>query len=226
MRSVIEPKRDFAMYVPSRITYIEQEPGDSLEGIYDQGYLPYSGSKDALRIFYRARSARVRLKDFTLSSENRRIAKKFDGVFTKVHLQGPPPGEAVDFCLSYFAERHGPGAMPRERLAVVFAQVTNTVVYRKGDETVGYVVSIEGENFGHYWYSFYDLSLAKQSLGLWLMLDALEEAKAQGKAYYYLGTVYGTKALYKTNFEPLEWWDGSTWSGDIKRLKTLAKTDI
>lgn len=226
MRPVAEPARDFHMYVPSGIEYIEAEPGDSLEAIYDAGYLPYSGSKNALHIFYRARSARIRLKDFTLSSENRRIAKKFDGSFTKTHLQGPPPEDAMPFCLAYFKERHGPEAMPRERLEVIFAQVTHTTVYRRGEQVVGYVVSIEDGHMSHYWYSFYDLSLAKQSLGLWLMLDSIRDAQAAGRTHYYLGTVYGTKALYKANFEPLEWWSGNAWKSDLARLKELAKSDF
>jgi arginyl-tRNA--protein-N-Asp/Glu arginylyltransferase len=213
------------MYVPEGIAYIEQEPSDSLDAIYNDGYLPYSGSKKALRVFYRARSARVRLKDFTLSSENRRIAKKFDGSFTKKRLQGPPPKDAVEFCLAYFRERHGPDAMPQERLEVIFAQVTNTIEYRQGDRVIGYVVSIEGETFGHYWYSFYDLSLARQSLGMWLMLDAIRDAQAQGKSFYYLGTVYGSNALYKANFTPLEWWDGQAWNTDTKLLRQLTHSD-
>lgn len=226
MKSIAEPKRDFETYVPAGIVYIEKEPGDSLAAIYDAGYLPYSGSKNMLNIFYRARSARVRLKDFTLSSENRRIVKKFDGSFTKTYLQGPSPEDAVEFCLSYFKERHGENAMPRERLNVIFAQVTNTTVYYDGDKIVAYVVSIEGENFGHYWYSFYDLSLVRQSLGMWLMLDAIREAKARGKTFYYLGTVYNSNALYKVNFEPLEWWDGSEWNSDVKLLRERARSDI
>ncbi len=225
MKNVPEPRRDFHMYVPAGIEYIEKEPGDSLAELYASGYLPYSGSKEALNIFYRARSARVRLQGFTLSSENRRIAKKFDGSFTKTHLQGPPPSDAFDFCLTYFKERHGPDAMPRERLEVIFAQVTNTTVYRKGDMIVGYVVSIEGETFGHYWYSFYDLSLARQSLGMWIMLDAIRDAHAQGKEFYYLGTVYGSNALYKANFEPLEWWDGKSWNADIRLLRENTRSD-
>lgn len=225
MKSTPEPKRDFQMYVPPGIAYIQKGADDSVADLYADGYLPYSGSKDVLNIFYRARSARVRLGDFSPSSENRRIAKKFDGAFTKTYLQGPPPSDAVDFCLSYFKERHGPDAMPRERLEVIFAQVTNTTVYRKDDTIVGYVVSIEGKDFGHYWYSFYDLSLARQSLGMWLMLDAIRDAKTQGKTHYYLGTVYGSNALYKANFEPLEWWDGSAWSDDTALLREKTRAD-
>lgn len=225
MKTISAPKRDFSMYIPEGIAYIEREPGDSLAEIYALGYLPYSGSKNLKNIFYRARSARVRLQNFTLSSENRRIARKFDGQFDNMRLKGPPPEEAADFCLSYFKERHGPEAMPRERLEVIFAQVTDTTVYRTYGRTVAYVVSIEDQTFGHYWYSFYDLTLAKQSLGMWLMLDCIRNAKAQGKTYYYLGTVYGPNALYKANFQPLEWWDGDKWNENVKLLKERGRAN-
>src|SRR5437870_4904348 len=77
----------------------------------------------------------------------------------------------------------------------------------------------------HYWYSFYDLALAKQSLGLWLMLDAVRDAQERGLTHYYLGTVYGEKALYKTNSEPLEWWDGKQWQSDVALLKERGRSD-
>jgi arginyl-tRNA--protein-N-Asp/Glu arginylyltransferase len=57
------------------------------------------------------------------------------------------------------------------------------------------------------------------------MLDCIRSAKAAGLKHYYLGTVYGEKALYKTNFEPLEWWDGKSWSKDIALLKELSRRE-
>jgi arginyl-tRNA--protein-N-Asp/Glu arginylyltransferase len=77
----------------------------------------------------------------------------------------------------------------------------------------------------HFWYSFYDLAYANQSLGLWLMLDILRDAKKSKQRYCYLGTLYGKKGLYKMNFSPLEYWDGALWSRDPKALKRLIETD-
>lgn len=224
MRIISAPKPDFDIYIAHEdTTYIEREQGDLIKDLYAQGFLPYSGTKELHEVYYSARSARIVLHDFTLSSENRRIAKKFDGQFEKITLAGPPPQDAYDFCLSYFAERHGSKAMPRERLELIFSQVTNTTVYRSGLKIIAYVMTVEDTTLGHYWYSFYDLTYIRQSLGMWLMLDSIRTAKEAGKSYYYLGTVYGEKALYKTNFAPLEWWDGTKWSTDTAALKALAK---
>ena len=63
--------------------YLEREKKDELSLIYEKGFLPYSGKEGVRDIFYMARSARLVLKDFELNSENRRIAKRFDGSFTK-----------------------------------------------------------------------------------------------------------------------------------------------
>lgn len=223
MRIILPPKPDFDIYIAREDTkYIEYELGDHIKDLYEQGFLPYSGSKGLQGVYYSARSARIVLNEFALSSENRRIAKKFDGQFERTILPGPPPEEAYDFCLTYFTERHGTKSMSSARLKLIFSQVTHTAVYRNGSQVVAYVVSVEDSNFGHYWYSFYDLAYARQSLGMWLMLNSIRSAKEAGKAYYYLGTVYGEKALYKTNFTPLEWRDGIGWSRDITKLKELA----
>lgn len=225
------PEPDFASYIGRNNTlYIEREATDSLEELYAKGYLPYSGTHGLFNIFYSARSARVLLSAFTLTSENRRIAKKFDGQFNKrrIDAQNFTAGEPFyAFVLNYFSERHGATVMPRARLELLLASglITTVVEYSRGPRIVGYVLEVESGAMRHYWYSAYDLSLAKQSLGLWLMLDCIRDAAAAGYTSYYLGTVYGTKALYKTNFEPLQWWDGDSWSSDSAALKEKARTD-
>ena len=99
------------------------------------------------------------------------------------------------------------------------------VRYRKDDLPVAYVLEIEGEEFSHYWFSCYDMSYTGSSLGMWLMLDAVRRAKDAGHRHAYLGTAYGEKGRYKMNITPLEFWDGSEWSADLRRLKKLVTED-
>jgi arginyl-tRNA--protein-N-Asp/Glu arginylyltransferase len=231
MKTIPPPAQDFTIYIARPGTvFIERESGDSLTSIYGSGYLPYSGTKGLRNIFYSARSARIVLPEFELTSENRRIAKKFDGKFKREHVpyvQFRPDENFYNFCLDYFALKHGAAAMPRARLQTILDSglLTNSVVYRNIEKPVAYVLEIVDGSMGHYWFSFYDLALAQQSLGLWLMFDCIRSAKAAGLRHYYLGTVYGEKALYKTNFEPLEWWDGKSWSKDIALLKELSRRE-
>ena len=117
--------------------------------------------------------------------------------------------------------------MPRTRIEALFAYgiITAVITYWHGEEIVAYVLEVEDGRTGHFWYSFYDLQYVQQSLGMWLMLDCIRAAKERGLTHYYLGTVYGEKALYKTNFEPLEWWDGSEWSSDARSLRARSRKD-
>jgi arginyl-tRNA--protein-N-Asp/Glu arginylyltransferase len=234
MKSISTPTKDFDIYIARPDTQWLLREGEPLEQIYAQGYLPYSGANNSKDIFYSGRSARVVLGDFELSSENRRIAKRFDGMFSKHRIpfeQFVPDDHFWNLSLTYFAQKHGPNAMPRARIEALFTAgiITTVITYRHETDIVGYVLEVEdvsaSRRMGHFWYSFYDLRYVQQSLGMWLMLDCVRSAKERGFAYYYLGTVYGEKALYKTNFQPLEWWDGSTWNTDQKLLKERGRTE-
>ncbi len=214
--------------------YAQRMEAEALETIYEAGFLPYTGNlrAEVQDLYYMARSARVRLDSFSLNSENRRIRNKFkDQVFTVKEYPASSffnNGKMFDFCLGYFEKRHGPGLFSRERLIRVlsYSPETKIVEYKDQYEVPrAYIIEIDGQNFTHYWFSFYDLSMAYRSFGMWLMMDRVENAKTKGKKYCYLGTVYGHKALYKTNLPSLEYWNGATWMEDIKRLKARAKTD-
>lgn len=222
---------DYDTYSFGYCNYAIREPGDRLAKIYASGYLPYSGKAGVKDIFYMARSARVDLSRFSLSSENRRIAKRFDGTFEREEMPlarfDTSDKTFLTFCLHYFRERHGQYVMPKERLRTILDMglASDITMYRADEATVAYVLEVRDAEMAHFWYSFYDLSYVRRSLGMWLMLDALRQAKAAGKTYFYIGTVYGDKALYKVNFSALEYWDGCEWIADVKRLKTLARSD-
>jgi len=204
------------------------EEGDRPADIYVQGWLPHTPDPAVRNRFYMARGARVLLPEFVYTSENRRVAKRFENMFTCERLA---PSEAGDdlrtLFLTYFAERHGPRVMPEARLEAILATPLplEIIEYKKDGKLTAAVLEIGDQSFGHFYYSAYDLSLVQQSLGMWLMLDGARQAKEAGRTYYYLGTVYGEKALYKANLEPLEFWDGTSWNPDSALLKTLARAD-
>lgn len=204
---------------------------DKLSGIYGAGYLPYSGSPGTKGIFYMARSARVPLVSLKFSSENRRVAGKFDGRMVRqvTPFRNCDTGDKNfrNFCVGYFAKRHGPSVMPEERLKTLLSAglITHIVSYRRDNMPTAYVFEVSDKDITHFWYSFYDTSLIHQSLGMWLMLDSARHSKSAGKKYLYVGTVYGEKALYKTAFDSIEYWNGSKWLADKKQLKKLGRSD-
>lgn len=204
------------------------EEGDRAGDLYERGFLPHTADPSVRNRFYMARSGRVLLEPFSYTSENRRIAKRFEGAFTRERLPAAGADEAVRaLFLNYFAERHGPLIMPAARLDAILATPLplSLITYTKDGTLVAAVLEIGDASFGHFYYSAYDLSLVQQSLGMWLMLDCARQAKEDGRAHYYLGTVYGEKALYKANLTPLEFWDGTSWNSDLGLLKTLARAD-
>ncbi len=208
--------------------YAVPETGEALTAVYANGFLPYSARPTVLGSFYMARSARVPLALFEPTSENRRVLKRFDSTF--VRSESPAhnaPQHIKELFLSYFTTRHGASVMPIERLeAILEAPLPLTLItYHAGEKLIAGALEVREPGFRHFWFSAYDPVLVHQSLGMWLMLDGAREAKNQHIPFYYLGTVYGEKALYKANLEPLEFWSGSEWIRDIKQLKALARTE-
>ena len=210
--------------------YADVEKTDNLAEIYGSGFLPFSADPSIYGRFYMARSARILLPRFACSSENRRIAKRFDGLFSKSVLS---PSETKKdqrvrtLFLDYFLKRHGKEVMPPSRFDAILKTPLpiRFVTYTKEGQLAAAALEVSAATFGHFWFSAYDVSYAYQSLGMWLMLDAVREAQRSGRTHFYLGTVYGEKALYKTNLEPLEFWNGSAWDTDLARLKKVARSE-
>lgn len=208
--------------------YAQKENTDSVSSLYERGFLPYSGSKNVYDHFYMARSVRSDISLWTPSSENRRVLRMFDGEFTKKEkmLSEIRNDERFfDLCLSYFNLAHG-SVMPRERLELILDTklITKVIEHSKDGVPVAYILLVEDDIMSHYWFSFYKHEYTKSSLGMWLALDHIRDIK-ESKKYFYFGTCYASKALYKTNVEPLEYWDGKQWVSDIKKLKELCRSD-
>ncbi len=208
------------------------EPGDKLHEIYARGYLPYSGSPDAKGLFYMARSGRVRLPEWQLDSECRRVAKKFENftretiLFKEFHIDRA----WKQFWLDYFARVHGASVMPTVRLDFIldFGIISHVGIYRDPEGVArGYSLEVQTEKMTHDWYHAWDATLDKSSFGMYVLIDIGRAAKARGAEYYYCGTVYANSsgASYKTNLPDLEHWDGAEWVQDGKRLKECLKTD-
>jgi hypothetical protein len=104
--------------------------------------------------------------------------------------------------------------------------VQDIVRYSTTDgETLAYVWLGSDERSRHFYFSFYTLDHVQQSLGLWLMLSEAQQAQQECINHLYLGTAYGEKGLYKTNFDPLEFWNGADWCADRTLLRSLCRAD-
>jgi arginyl-tRNA--protein-N-Asp/Glu arginylyltransferase len=209
--------------------YAKREDGDTVSSIYEKGFLPYSGSKGIRDTFYMARGTRVNITNWQPTSENRRVLRFFDGEFEKFVKKVEDIRNDEKFfqlCLSYFNLAHG-SVMPRERLELILdaGLVTTVIEYTKDGMPQAYLLLVEDETISHYWFSFYKDDYVKTSLGMWLALDHIRDLANTTKKYFYFGTCYAEKALYKTNVEPLEFWNGEQWIQDTPLLKSLCRSD-
>jgi len=208
------------------------ESGDKISEMYARGYLPYSASPESRGMFYMARSCRIQLPDFELNSECRRVAKKFDGKYTREVIPFSDfkvTEEFVAFWLEYYLRAHGAGVLTRERLMhwLNFGIITHIAVYKDSSGNIGgYALEVSDETMTHDWQQSYAEELDRQSFGVWLLIDIAREAKKRGAKYYYPGTVYSENA-YKSNLPALEYWNGDKWVKDAnnKRLNERTKTD-
>jgi|GEM_PF-2515243 len=210
--------------------HAEIEGTDTLSKVYADGYLPESKVPRKENLFYMARSARLPLRDFIPTSENRRIFNKFDGLYVQkiLSMEELRDGDVFqELFLRYFNERHGETVMTAERLSGILARdlPLRVSAYYQNDVLIASALEVVQDSFAHFWFSCFDPSLAKTSLGMWLMQDAARRAKNEEKEYLYIGTAYGKKAQYKMNLDCLEYWNGNLWESDIDSLKEKVATD-
>lgn len=222
--------RDYSSYSFGYTLHAEREEHEAASAVYNAGFLPASSDPKEHNRFYMARSIRVPLMQYSPTSENRRVLKKFDGLFETTILDRETLIQSKDFqtCfLSYFADRHGQSVMSKERLAGILktALPLRGVRYAREGIPVAYVLEVADEGFAHYWFSCHEAEYAGTSLGMWLMLDGVRRAKDDGREYLYLGTAYGEKGRYKMNITPLEFWDGNEWNTDCRELKRRISND-
>lgn len=221
---------DYSRYLYPYVVWALPGPEDTPADLYAAGFHPASPQLDRFTL---CRHLRVALAEFRCSSENRRILRKGDGIEARwIPRAEFECGEAIrDRWLAFAEARFGAGVMPRARLDGLMAGrvITHVLEYRdgaRGGAPVGWVLMyLEPPRMAHYYYAFYDLEHPNRSLGLFLMTSAVERFREAGFGHLYLGTCYSERALYKAQFEGLEYFDGTAWVRDLATLKFLVRRD-
>ena len=220
---------DYATYQFPYVIWAVPEAGEAPADIFNAGFLP---SARGLDYFALCRNVRVDLAKFKPSSENRRILRKGEGI--KMQLL---PRAEFDFSparresyVKYAAARFGEGVMPPERLELVFNSPVATHVLlftdgQSGAELGAAVLYLELPRLAFYRFAFYDLNHFNRNLGMFMMTAAVADFTARGVKHLYLGTCYSERALYKTQFEGVEFFNGLRWSDNLDELKFLIARD-
>ncbi|MFH1601824.1 MAG: hypothetical protein ABIB61_02585 [Candidatus Shapirobacteria bacterium] len=216
-----ETAHDYKSYYFPYQVWLLKEKDDDLAKIYESGFLPFRNKSN---LFYLSRSCRVDLKNFSLSSENRRAIKKtgdFNFKIEKLANFDYQP-RVQKLCKDW--ARTCRWRISTKSLKYLFGgQYFNYIfVWKKDDEEIGFQIIFQNSKLAHTGHVFYDANKAGKNLGMRMLIEASLWAKKEGKNYNYLGTCYD-KGRYKWNFNSLEFFNGFEWSLNDKEWKYLGQ---
>jgi len=224
---------DYSTYTFNYATYCIKENQTEIPNIYNKGFLPYSNNLELKHeTYYLARSLRVDITNFKVSSENRRVVKKIAEInpsFKVIPISEFDilNSEFQEFCLDYGEKRFSEG-LDNNRLNYILKtkSISHIFEFEIENKKSGYVITIIENGTLHYWFAFFELDYQQYSLGKFMMFSVIQWAAENNLQYVYLGTCYGEKSLYKVrDFKGLAFFDGNQWNRDMKLLKTKCKSD-
>lgn len=197
---------------------------DNINKMYDAGFVFTRIGKGEMT---QTRSIRLNLKKFELTSENRRVLKKTEGLQMKI-IQLPHPDydwRIHKMGFDFYTKKFGPKTFSANKIKELLTSENsnfNTLLeFEWNGQTAGYAICFENKNWLHYGYPFYDLSASIPNLGISMMTRAIIWAKEKGKKFVCLGSARNAAAVYKLQFSGVEWFDGKQWNTDLKELKKI-----
>ncbi|MGQ0532893.1 MAG: arginyltransferase [Caulobacteraceae bacterium] len=168
-------------------------------------------------------SARVPVGQFTFTRRWRKIMLR-NADLTRSLRPAQATEEQFELLRQYLASRHAEGGMAEMTFTDFAAMVeesavhTHIVEYRhssggkRGALAAVALVDALGDGLSMV-YSFFDPEESRRSLGVYTILDHIQQARAAGYGYLYLGYwIPGSdKMHYKAEFRPLELLLGGEW---------------
>ena len=205
---------------------------DNITALYNEGYVFTREDKGSMD---QTRSLRIDLSQFKLTSENRRILRKAQGLTLKTTTL---PNQDYHWSIGKLAKdfydtKFGQGTFSANKVKQLLTSENsnfNIILEYKirnleleiSNFPIAYAICYQNSNILHYSYPFYALGpMPYASLGMSMMLQAITYAKEEGKQYIYLGSAQRPTDTYKFQFKGLEWFDGKTWRNDFDELKTI-----
>lgn len=188
---------------------------ENIDTMYNRGFVFTRPSEGHME---QTRSVRIDLSAFELSSENRRILRKTEGL--ELHVQTLPLTD-YDWTIGklakdFYETKFGPGVFSankvKELLTAGRKDFNRLFVYTLNDESVGYCIAVETPEIIHYSYPFYNLEAAPKDTGLGMMTRSILSAKENGKKYIYLGSAQRETDTYKFQFSGIEIFEKSEWT--------------
>lgn len=175
-----------------------------VEKYYNRGYVFTRIGKGEMQ---QIKSVRIKLADFELSSENRRVLKKNENVNIN-HDDLPSMSyswKIGKLAKDFYETKFGSSIMSANKIKEMFNESEKSNMnaffeYSIDSNAIGYCLLYESNNILHYSYPFYDLNINQPNLGMGMMLKAVIWAQEKRKQYIYLGS----DSKYKHQFKGLE----------------------
>lgn len=176
-------------------------------------------------VMHQTRSVRIDLSKFELSSENRRILKKIEGIEMKEFTlpYADYRWEIGKLAKDFYDTKFGEGIFSAQKAKEIMTSNSSNFNLLLQYSDFGFAVCHINKDMLHYSYPFYDLTKASKDMGLGMMTKAIIFAKEKGLQYVYLGSLQRPGDTYKLQFEGLEWFDGKDWSKDLEEVKKELK---
>src|SRR3989338_500168 len=222
------------MYLKWNEKTITDFADNNINSLYSEGYV---FTRLGYGIMHQTRSLRINLSKFKLSSENRRILKKIEGL--NLNIESIPYEKynwsigkmAKDFYDTKFKKGTWAANKIKELLTNKKNNFNTLFIYNLSNEhnekdIIGYTISYANPTITHYSYPFYKLGLSTEkinNIGMGMMIMAITAAKQNDMQYIYLGSAQRPKDVYKLQFTGLEWFDGTKWRTDLDELKNILK---
>lgn len=221
----------FSEHVPQYETYAFpyqvwgiEEVSDNREQLLAQGFLP---SRMKIGLWYLARSLRVDLEKFELSSENRRVVKKTSPYHFTIQSSSSIQITNTEllWMRQYVLDVIGSDSISDHAIKRMFSPHVSDMVFvwrKQDDDRIAGMVPVLVHNKSFfYWMAFIHLSVNASGLGSRMMLEVIQWAKNGGLQFAYLGTVYTLASLYKTNYDGAQFFDGMGWNNEMEALTYL-----
>ncbi len=208
-------------YLPDQMERKAYTPLDGLSaGSQLSDFLTHSGFRRSQNVLYRpacetcqaCRSLRIKINEFTPQKSFKRILKTNENISRTV-CEPYATKEQFELLARYLSTRHKDGGMSdmdfgRYEMMVEDCAVHTQVFEYRNPQGRLIACSITDPLIGalSMVYSFFDVDMAKASLGTYMVLDHIKRCRELGFAYLYLGYwVKGSpKMAYKARFHPHE----------------------
>lgn len=189
-------------------------PHQPLPDMYAAGFLPQRNDQ---KYFYFDTSCRCHLKNFSLTSENRRILRKteqFTFAFENIYFTSEIKIQINNWL------RQLKWDFPMSSVKTIFTNhiFNKLYVWKLNDRVVAYSVCLFDQNISHIAYVFYDPEFGHGDLPIRLVLQFVIDSHDQNLEFAYLGRFSRDNGYYKRNLPGFEYFREGSWTSDLSRL--------